>query len=37
MGLSMLQGQTSPAKSAPAETEGKSGPVAQIAVVPLGT
>jgi len=36
MGLSMLQGQTSPAKSTPAETE-EAARWREIAVVPLGT
>jgi multiple antibiotic resistance protein len=36
MGLSMLQGQTSPAKSTPAETE-EAAQWREIAVVPLGT
>ena len=36
MGLSMLQGETSPAKSTPAETE-EAAKWREIAVVPLGT
>ncbi len=36
MGLSMLQGETSPAKSTPAETE-EAAQWREIAVVPLGT